>query len=201
MFNNFFFEILTVFEKMWEKYGTAGQTTVDNKYDTAGQATVDNKYGTAGQSTDGNKYGTAGQATDGNKYGTAGQATDGNKYGTAGQATVDNKIRRIRFAYWITKGIDTHSEYARLIPFHGNNGYANAPRVLSYGKIFLCLFPCFWFSSGVANVELPQFFRRLKPNHPEQTCMARVSVVVLRHLWSQLFTCLAQRTAGACCVC
>jgi hypothetical protein len=31
-------------------------------------------------------------------------------YGTAGQATDDNITRRMRFACWITKATDTHSE-------------------------------------------------------------------------------------------
>ena len=35
------------------------------------------------------------------------------KYGTARQATDDNIIRRMRFAYWITKATDTHSEYLK----------------------------------------------------------------------------------------
>jgi hypothetical protein len=39
------------------------------------------------------------------------------KYGTARQATDDNTIRRMRFAYWITKATDTHSEYIILIAF------------------------------------------------------------------------------------
>jgi hypothetical protein len=39
------------------------------------------------------------------------------KYGTAGQATDDNMIRRMHFAYWITKATDTHSEYAICITF------------------------------------------------------------------------------------
>ena len=39
------------------------------------------------------------------------------KYGTAGQATDDNIIRRMRFACWITKATDTHSEYVILIAF------------------------------------------------------------------------------------
>jgi hypothetical protein len=34
-------------------------------------------------------------------------------------------IRRMRFAFWITKATNTHSEYLML--FHDNNGYANAP--------------------------------------------------------------------------
>ena len=37
------------------------------------------------------------------------------KYGTAGQATDDNIIRRMRFALWITKATDTHSQYVILI--------------------------------------------------------------------------------------
>jgi hypothetical protein len=39
------------------------------------------------------------------------------KYGTAGQATDDNIIRRMRFACWITKAEDTHSEYVILTDF------------------------------------------------------------------------------------
>jgi hypothetical protein len=46
-------------------------------------------------------------------------------YGGARQATDDNIIRRMRFACWINKSTDTHTEYAILL-FHGNNGYANA---------------------------------------------------------------------------
>ena len=36
------------------------------------------------------------------------------KHGRAGQATVDNTIRCIRFACYITKARDTHSEYVTL---------------------------------------------------------------------------------------
>jgi hypothetical protein len=39
------------------------------------------------------------------------------KYGTARQATDDNIIRRMRFACWITKATDTHSENVILIAF------------------------------------------------------------------------------------
>jgi hypothetical protein len=31
------------------------------------------------------------------------------------------------FACWVTKATETHSEYV-ILPFHGNNGYANAPQ-------------------------------------------------------------------------
>jgi hypothetical protein len=48
------------------------------------------------------------------------------KYGTARQTTDDNIIRRMRFACWITKATDTHSEYVVLLPLYGHNGYANA---------------------------------------------------------------------------
>jgi hypothetical protein len=39
------------------------------------------------------------------------------KYGTARQATDDNIIRRMRFACWINKAIDTRSEHVILIAF------------------------------------------------------------------------------------
>jgi hypothetical protein len=39
------------------------------------------------------------------------------KYGTVRQATDDNIIRRMRFACWITKATDTHSQYVILTAF------------------------------------------------------------------------------------
>ena len=39
------------------------------------------------------------------------------KHGRARQATDDNIIRRMRFACWITKATDTHSEYVILTAF------------------------------------------------------------------------------------
>jgi hypothetical protein len=39
------------------------------------------------------------------------------KYDRAGQVTDDNITRRMRFACWITKATDTHSEYVILIAF------------------------------------------------------------------------------------
>ena len=39
------------------------------------------------------------------------------KYRRAGQATDFNKIRRMRFARWITKATDTHSEYVIIFAF------------------------------------------------------------------------------------
>jgi hypothetical protein len=57
------------------------------------------------------------------------------KYGTARQTTDDNIIQRMRFACWITKATDTHSEYVIFIAFHGNNCYANAPQCYVYTDI------------------------------------------------------------------
>jgi hypothetical protein len=37
------------------------------------------------------------------------------KYCTAGQATDDNIIRRMRFACWMAKAKNTHTEYVILI--------------------------------------------------------------------------------------
>jgi hypothetical protein len=39
------------------------------------------------------------------------------RYGRAGRATDDNIIQRMRFACWVCKAIDTHSEYVILIAF------------------------------------------------------------------------------------
>jgi hypothetical protein len=39
------------------------------------------------------------------------------KCGGTRQATDDNIIRRMRFACWVTKATDTHSEYVPLTAF------------------------------------------------------------------------------------
>ena len=43
------------------------------------------------------------------------------KYGTAGLAIDGNIIRRMRFACWIPKDTDTHSEYVIFIVFPRQN--------------------------------------------------------------------------------
>jgi len=50
------------------------------------------------------------------------------KYHRTGQATDGDVIRHTRFACWITKATNMRSEYVILIAFHGNNGYASAPK-------------------------------------------------------------------------
>ena len=42
---------------------------------------------------------------------------NGEKFGTATQATDDIIIRHVRFACWMTKVTDTHSEYSILLAF------------------------------------------------------------------------------------
>jgi hypothetical protein len=61
------------------------------------------------------------------------------KYGTTRQATGDNIVRRMRFAFRITKATDTYSEYVALIAFQRQNGYANAPQCY----VIVNCFPCF----------------------------------------------------------
>ena len=50
------------------------------------------------------------------------------KCGISGQATDDNKLQRMRFACWMIKAIETHSEYLTLYGFHYNNGYMITPQ-------------------------------------------------------------------------
>jgi hypothetical protein len=60
------------------------------------------------------------------------------------RATDDNTIRRMRFAWWITKATDTHSEYVILIAFPRQQWlcerasmlrlYVTLPLVLEYKK-------------------------------------------------------------------
>jgi hypothetical protein len=57
------------------------------------------------------------------------------KYGTARQATDDNIIRRMRFACWITKATDTHSEYVILIAFPQQQWLRERASLLRYRYI------------------------------------------------------------------
>jgi hypothetical protein len=60
------------------------------------------------------------------------------KYGTARQATDGNIIRRMRFACWITKAIDTHSEYVILTAFQREQWLRERASMLRY-KYIVCL--------------------------------------------------------------
>jgi hypothetical protein len=57
------------------------------------------------------------------------------KYGRARQATGDNIIRRMRFACWITKATDTHSEYVILIAFPRQQWLRERASILRYTYI------------------------------------------------------------------
>jgi hypothetical protein len=67
------------------------------------------------------------------------------KYGTAGQLTDDNIIRRMRFACWINKATDTHSEYVIFIAFPRQQWLRKSLSILRYTYIscfvffFICL--------------------------------------------------------------
>jgi hypothetical protein len=54
------------------------------------------------------------------------------KYGTARQATDDDIIRRMRFACWITKATDTHSEYVIRIAFQRQQWLRERASMLRY---------------------------------------------------------------------
>jgi hypothetical protein len=57
------------------------------------------------------------------------------QYGRAGQATDDNIIRHMRFACWITKATDTHSQYIILIAFPRQQWLRERASVLCYAYI------------------------------------------------------------------
>jgi hypothetical protein len=63
------------------------------------------------------------------------------KYGRAIRATDDNIIRRMRFACWITKATDTHSEYVILIAFPRLQWLRERATMLRYTYI-ACLVLC-----------------------------------------------------------
>jgi hypothetical protein len=62
------------------------------------------------------------------------------KYDTARQATDDNIIRRMRFACWISKATDTHSEYVILIVFPRKQWLRERASVLRYTYIACLVF-------------------------------------------------------------
>jgi hypothetical protein len=65
---------------------------------------------------------------------------DVEKYGTARQTTDNNAIRDMHIACWITKAIETHSEYVILL-FNciNHNTAQSCPRVTSYVRYIACL--------------------------------------------------------------
>jgi hypothetical protein len=76
------------------------------------------------------------------------------KYVTARQATDDNIIRRMRFACWITKATDTHSEYAILIVFPQGQSLLERGVLLRLYRHCLCCLLYTWFSNNICFIGL-----------------------------------------------
>jgi hypothetical protein len=68
------------------------------------------------------------------------------KYGTAIQVTEDNMIRRMRFACWITKATDTHSEYVIFIAFPRQQWLHERVPVL---RLYVLCHSCYFISKAV----------------------------------------------------
>jgi len=68
------------------------------------------------------------------------------KFCRLGQATDDNIIQRMRFACWITKATDTHSEYLILIAFLRQQLSRDCGSMLRYTYIAWLVFPVLHFS-------------------------------------------------------
>jgi hypothetical protein len=63
------------------------------------------------------------------------------KYGTAAQATDDTILQRMRFACWMTKATNIHSEYVILIAFPWQKRLCEQASMICY-KCMACLFGC-----------------------------------------------------------
>jgi hypothetical protein len=59
------------------------------------------------------------------------------------------KIRRMRFACWVTKATDKHPEYVILIAVYANNGYANAPEYYDISNL-----PLFFCTNNMKHIKL-----------------------------------------------
>ena len=64
------------------------------------------------------------------------------KCDTARQATDENTIWRMRFAYWIAKATDTHSEYVILIVFLRQQWLSESASLLRYSTLAALLKYC-----------------------------------------------------------
>jgi hypothetical protein len=61
-------------------------------------------------------------------------------YGTAKQIIDDNVIRRLRFACWISKATDTHSEYEIFTAFPRQQWLRERATMLRFYVHFLLVF-------------------------------------------------------------
>ena len=80
------------------------------------------------------------------------------KYGRTRQATYDSVTRRMRFARWITKATETHSEYLTCIAFSRQQWLHKPSAVLHY-TLVACLViystvPCFKLQEDLQEFEI-----------------------------------------------
>jgi hypothetical protein len=71
------------------------------------------------------------------------------KCGGAREATYDNITRRMRFACWITKPADTHSEYVKLMYFFTATMVTRMPLNITLLRTFSALFAEIIFSKSL----------------------------------------------------
>jgi len=67
------------------------------------------------------------------------------KYCRSGHATDDSIMRRLRFACWINKATDAHSEYVKLIAFLRQKWLRKSPSTLRHSILHLSLSAYFSF--------------------------------------------------------
>ena len=67
------------------------------------------------------------------------------KYGRARQATDGNIVWRTRFACWINKAIDTHSEYVILIAFREKKWLCKRTSMLRYRYTVCLVYVLLWY--------------------------------------------------------
>jgi hypothetical protein len=78
------------------------------------------------------------------------------KYGTAGQVTDDSVLQLMRFACWITKAADTHSEFVKLICFARQKLFGQRALILHYIHITSFVFVNFKDSRNT-DISVPHF--------------------------------------------
>ena len=91
------------------------------------------------------------------------------KYGRARLAKDDNIIRCMRFACWITKTTDTHTQKMQHLPlFHSNNRYVIQPQCYLYidiPRLVPNYFPNCWYPcSSVVFVTLKPLLKTQFPS-------------------------------------
>jgi hypothetical protein len=87
------------------------------------------------------------------------------KYGRTRQATDENIIQRMRFACWITKATDTHSEYVILVAFPRQQRLRERVSILHY-RYITCL--VFFFLAHQYKYHVRIFSRSALARGPEK---------------------------------